>query len=661
MICITATAQTGKNLSYPFQEKLLKANQYYKLADYKKAVDLFLIISEKSDKDTSIMFRIAYSFKKLSDFKNAEVWYKKAITGNEKRVPPFHRLCYAEVLTTNGKYSEALRWYKEYGKVSPSSDLRAKEAIQSLEHIADLYADSALYALYPVNINTPDVEFATCFYKDGLLFLANKSTAKSAFLTLLFSKTDKTGNFTPPETFDLGFKTPYNQGPVSFYDHFSKVIFSQNAPEPGLKKTTTEVPLQLFQAHLDANNQWIRDSTLSFVNPQYSYTQPCVSRDGTRLYFVSNMPGGRGGTDLYVSKWIDKQWGSPVNLGPQINTPGDEMFPYLSGDSVLYFSSNGHGGLGGLDIFKIDVKQTGQSENLGTPFNSPYDDFGILQNNGGRSGYFSSNRKNGAGADDIYSFKLIRRNVEIKIIDDKTLLPIENAEISSNDLALMKSNGHTDQDGNCTLVIPLDKSLQVSIKKENYTPKMFSFQPVNATQGLTVISLTLDEKFVELQQRAELNEINLPKIEVIPFQIKAAVTQDKKIPKSIGPVKKENQPKERIIITDENNKPVANPQNVIYKVQIFASRMPADEDELRLKYTGNLKINFFYETRWYKYTIGVFNNYTEAKQCLYASGVTDAFILAYIDNKRVRITVAKAVTNETDVEKPDRMYFMKKL
>src|ERR1035437_5681991 len=139
LICVIATAQTGKNLSYPLQEKLLKANQYYKLADFKKAVKLYLIISEKSGKDTSIMFRIAYSFKKLNDPKNAEEWYKKAITGNEKRVPPFHRLCYAEILTTNGKYSEALRWYKEYVKVAHSSDLRAKEAIQSLEHIADFY------------------------------------------------------------------------------------------------------------------------------------------------------------------------------------------------------------------------------------------------------------------------------------------------------------------------------------------------------------------------------------------------------------------------------------------------------------------------------------------------------------------------------------------
>jgi tetratricopeptide (TPR) repeat protein len=657
-----ATAQTGKNLSYPLQEKLLKANQYYKQSDYKKAVDLYLVISQKSGKDTSIMFRIAYLFKKLNDPKNAEEWYKNAIKGNEKRVPPFHRLCYAEVLVTNGKYTEALRWFKEYAKVSPSSDLRAKEAIQSLENIADFYTDSALYNLYPFNLNTPDVEFATSFYKDGLLFLANKKSAKQAYLTLFFSRPDKTGIFTAPETFDVGFKTSYNQGPIAFYDHFYKVIFSQNSSEPMLKKTTTEVPLQLFQSHLDANNYWVRDSTLSFVNTQYSYTQPCVSQDGKILYFVSNMPGGRGGTDLYMSKWNDKQWGAPINLGPQINTPGDEMFPYLSGDSILYFSSNGHGGLGGLDIFKTYVKQAGQPENMGAPFNSPYDDFGILLNQDGRSGYFSSNRKNGAGADDIYKFKLFRRNVEIKIIDDNTSLPIENAEISGNDPTLKKVAGRTDQDGNCTLVIPIDQSLQVSIKKENYTPKMFSFQPVNATQGLTVIALTPDEKFVEMQQRAELNEINTGKIETIPFHIQLEGPQNKKTQKSMGPLKTESpQKKERVIITDEHNMPVFNPQNVIYKVQIFASRLPANEEELKLKYTGNLKIHYFREARWYKYTIGEFNNYTEAKHCLYSSGVSDAFILAYIDNRRVRITVAKSATNETGVEKPDRMYFMKKL
>jgi hypothetical protein len=663
LFCMPMQAQSGKQLPYPYQEKLLKANEYYKLADYKKAMDIYLIIAEKSGKDTAIMFKIANSFKSLNDPKNAEEWYKKAIVGNEKRLKPFYKLCYAQILTTNGKYKDALHWFKEYDKVAPASDLRAKEAIQSIENITNLYNDTSFYTVAPININTKNTEFTSSFYKDGIVILSDRSSANSHLLSLFYAKSDAAGNFEQPVKFNIAVKAKFNEGPMSFFDHDNKAIYSQNIlPENKDKKPTDEIPLQLFQVHQGSDNQWVVDTTLSFTNNKYSYTQPCVSGDGKTVYFVSNMPGGRGGTDLYLSKMQNNQWSPPVNLGSKINTPGDEMFPFLFKDSVLYFSSNGHGGFGGLDIFKIDVKGIGEPENVGAPMNSPYDDFGILLKNDGRNGYFSSNRRSGLGADDIYRFSLIKRAVDVKIVDEKSFLPIEKVEIFTvgpNE----KRIGVTDQDGNCTLIIPIDNSLQSKIKKENYETKTYTFQPGNSTlEKLAVIPLKMEDKPIEIAQKTEIKEQE-PIKNIFPtnnnFQ-EPATTKTTEKPKTLVPFKAETKPKEKIIITDENNKPLNNPKNVIYKVQIYASRMPAGEDELKLKYNGNLKINYFYEDRWHKYTIGRFTNYTEAKECLYASMVPDAFIIAYMNNKRVRITVAKAATNETDVEKPVRRYFMAK-
>ena len=676
LIPINAIAQTSKNLPYIYQEQFEKANEYYSLSDYKRAINLYLIVLEKADKDTTILFKIANSFRLLNDPKNAEEWYRKAMIVSGNKINSSNKLYFAQVLTINGKYDEALHWFKDYYKTAPASDLRAKEAVKSLENISSLYYDTTFYVAYPVNINTKYAEFGACFYKDGIIFLSDRNLAKSGFLLRYFSILDPEGNLSEPVQFITGIKTEYNEGPVSFYNHYQNMIFSQNATSAVInKKRTSEIPLQLIQAHQNSDNTWVTDTILSFVNKKYSFTQPSVSSDGQTIYFSSNMPGGYGGTDIYMSKLQNTKWSAPVNLGDKINTPGDEMFPYIFKDSVLYFSSNGHGGLGGLDIFKINVNRSGQLETIGFPVNSPNDDFGIILNKDGLGGYFSSNRANGAGADDIYRFKVIRKALYVKIIDDKTMLPISKAEIFTGDTLHVKPIGITDQDGNCTLVVPICNSFQIRIKKEDYESKQYAFESVNPSQDkLAVIPLTMEKKLAEIPQNTDSLEnesvkntveaVNSLQANIVTKKTENGSTENIKKAKnklSVIPNKAEVKHKEdKVIITDDNNKPIHNPKNVIYKVQIWASRSPANDAELKLKYKGDLKINYFYEDRWYKYSIGEFTTYTEAKQCLYSSDVFDAFILAYMDKKRVQITIAKSATNESDVEKPVRRYYMTK-
>jgi hypothetical protein len=345
----------------------------------------------------------------------------------------------------------------------------------------------------------------------------------------------------------------------------------------------------------------------------YSFSQPSVTAEGKSLYFSSNMPGGMGGTDIYMSQSENGTWTKPVNLGNRINTPGDEMFPFIYQDTILYFSSNGHGGLGGLDLFKINLKDTATIENLGVPMNSPNDDFGIVLEDNGLSGYLASNRVNGKGGDDIYGFKVIRITITIKIVDESTALPVANAEIYSVDTNNGEKLGVTDQEGMCTFVVPVCKSFQIRIERKNYESKIYTFESLKSTTNqLAVIHIKNESK---------------------------------------------QQEEEKVVLTDENNKRIDNPKDVIYKVQILASRTPVSDIELHRKYKGKLRINNFYEDQWYKYYIGEYSSYTEAKSCVYTCNVYDAFIIAYVNQKKVHISIAKSATKESNVEQPAKQKY----
>jgi hypothetical protein len=669
----TNSAQTATKMSYIYLDKLSKANEYYKQNEYNNALGLYLKIFEKYTRDTSVIIKIANSFWRLNDTKSAENWYRQALktTGNKLTTPA--KLGFAQVLAENKKYDEALQWYKEYNRTAPVTDARAKEAIKSIENLSNLLSDTIFYTVNPVNINTSNIEFGSCFYNDGIIYLSDRNAPKSGFLSWFFSSLKADGSFSEPVEFHIGEKTKYNEGTVTFYNSGKSAIFSRNFSSGAFNKNQVNViPLQLFQASQGSGNEWQNIKVLPFVNKKYSFTQPSVTTDGKTLYFVSDTSGGYGGTDLYVCRLAGDIWSAPENLGPKINTAGNEMFPYIYKDTLLYFSSDGHGGLGGLDIFKIGLNENSELETIGSPVNSSGDDFGILPNKDGLSGYFASNRTSGAGGDDIYSFKLVKKTLYVKVIDDKTTLPLSQAEIYSGDTLNEKHMGTTDNDGNCSLIVPVCNSFQVRVKKTEYEPKKYTFENVNTSKEmLAVIPLKMEIKLAEsvpnqesesvkntIEAVSSINE-NISEITSQPEnksgEIKRTVQKSTPIP--YKPVIKREE--DKVIISDENNKPITNVKNVLYKVQIWASRAPANEAELRLKYKGALQISSFYDDRWYKYSIGEFSTYTEAKECLYSSMVYDAFIIAYMNKKRVQITIAKSATNETDVEKPVRYLMMK--
>ena len=213
--------------------------------------------------------------------------------------------------------------------------------------------------------------------------------------------------------FSKKINSKYHEGPSVFYDGGKKIIFTRSVPPAGSSlwskiKGEEVMRLKLFTA-VQKGKDWGEIQALPFNSDAFSCGHPAISEDGRTLFFVSDMPGGFGGTDIYYVLFKEGRWGVPVNAGPKINTAGDELFPFLDREGHLYFSSDGLPGLGSLDLFVTRINPLTHAvvapvRNLGAPLNSPYDDFGILTDSERTSGYFSSNRKRGGNDDDIYRF-----------------------------------------------------------------------------------------------------------------------------------------------------------------------------------------------------------------------------------------------------------------
>ncbi len=246
----------------------------------------------------------------------------------------------------------------------------------------------------------------------------------------------------------------YHEGPVAFFKDGRRVIFTRNNTKGGSTRKSDDgiVKLKMYAAEAKKDG-WANITELPFNSDQYSTGHPSLSADERLLFFVSDMPGGYGGTDIYVSRYEGNAWGAPVNLGDKINTPGNEMFPFVDEIGNLYFSSDGHPGLGDLDIFYVRMEGTmvkGKVTNLGMPVNSSKDDFGIITDGERKSGYFSSNRKEGGDDDDIYKFdRECEEGCEllIAVYDADTKMPLDHSKITFTDQNGEEQTVESDADG----------------------------------------------------------------------------------------------------------------------------------------------------------------------------------------------------------------------
>ena len=265
-----------------------------------------------------------------------------------------------------------------------------------------------------VGANTTEFEFSPTFYQNGIVFVSyhkngpiDPKTGKP-FFELFFSEMDATGLPQKPREFSLQINSQVHEGPVSFSKDGDLIYFTRNNLEGGIPKSNAyhQVSMKIYEARR-GRYDWGNIASLPFNSDEYSCVHPTLSGDGFRLFFSSNMPGGYGGYDLYYTEKKADNWSKPVNLGGAVNTSGNELFSFVHESDLLFFSSNGHGGTGKLDIFMVNAggSEFETPKNLGAPYNSPEDDLGFILNEDATRGFLASDRLGGYGGDDIYMFE----------------------------------------------------------------------------------------------------------------------------------------------------------------------------------------------------------------------------------------------------------------
>ncbi|OFY52024.1 MAG: hypothetical protein A2W85_11355 [Bacteroidetes bacterium GWF2_41_31] len=388
--------------------KELKGDKYFFNYSFDKSIDAYTSVKELT---TEGQRRLAESYYNLDQNIASEAVYLKLIS-EKKEVIPEDFYNYAMILKINGKYNEAGKWMEKFIVLMPN-DLRSKNYLANKNNLNNLLIDQGIYTIEHLNVNTDALDFGTSYYKDKIVFASTRSInnmivrnynwTNKPFWDIYVSEVD--GNqLKDPEVFDRRLNGKLHDGPVSFSNDGNYLAFTKNNPHDKTKDQIVE--LRIYFSNFQ-DGDWSDPEPFILNNEKYSVGHPCLTSDGLTMYFVSDMPGGYGGTDIYrISRDAKGLWGKAENLGINVNSTGDEMFPFFEEkNGKLFFTSNGHYGLGGLDIYECWINEPGfgNAYNVGFPLNTRFDDYAFIGNNELTKGYFSSNREGGSGGDDIYS------------------------------------------------------------------------------------------------------------------------------------------------------------------------------------------------------------------------------------------------------------------
>ena len=293
------------------------------------------------------------------------------------------------------------------------------------------------------------------------------------------------------DQFSLSLNSKYHEGPATFSNDGSRVIFTRNNFNNGHSASSKDGvnKLKLYTAR-QVNGNWQDIEEMPFNSDEYSTGHPTLSRDSQRLYFASDMPGGFGGTDIYVSKWEGSRWSRPANLGATVNSKGNELFPFVDEKGNLYVASDGLPGLGDLDLFFVEMAADGKTtktvRNLGEPINSAKDDFGIVTDGDRKGGYFSSNRKNGGADDDIYRFQREGslypcRQLTLNVFDGTTKEPLPNTTVvlKGGEPGNDRKELRTDAKGDVRICVDAESELTFTATHDGYVESKIGFTTHN--------------------------------------------------------------------------------------------------------------------------------------------------------------------------------------
>lgn len=414
--------------------KLQKARQELEALQYEQALNIYHKLHRKNNDFLPALEGLASCYQKTGDWAEAANWYAKALAQPSVDADVYFR--YGQVLLQQDSCELAQAAFDQYLERKPY-DERRTSIEQVCQYLEQLKTSNVERKASLLDFNGPDSDIAPAFYENGIVFgsVRSKSEKEPAYYGLYQTQATRENlpegvklTFSPIEEFSNSLNSEYNEAIISFSPDGREAYFTRNQDEAVSEKNPLR-RLEIRMARLSRDSVWSIPVALHFNSISFNNAHPALSPDGEYLYFTSDRPGGFGGKDIYRCERIGLTWGAPINLGPQINTPGDELYPSYDASGKLYFASNGHIGLGGLDILRATDSgrgQWGNIENMGVPVNSPADDFGLIIDDSGDFGFFTSNREGGAGSDDVYLFQRQKISLQLQFTETNEM-PLASA------------------------------------------------------------------------------------------------------------------------------------------------------------------------------------------------------------------------------------------
>ncbi|MBY0424892.1 MAG: hypothetical protein K2Q22_04580, partial [Cytophagales bacterium] len=334
-----------------FRSNEVRADDFYEKKQYARALELYQLANKKDPTNQFLKLKMAKTFFRLQRTRESEAMYASIIK-NPKVVRPDDRIEYIQCLLENGKIEIGKAALNQFAKDNPKNET-AKLLQARFLNLNKFYKDSGLYKVKRLLFNDKSADFSPSFYQDGIAYVSSRSEPlfnihegaedSTQFFDLFKISLIHDSIIGKPEELDQSLNSYYHQGPVTFFDNDRKMIFTSNRQE-GLGASKN---LHLYMAERDSGSvKWKNVKLLPFNSNNYSTAHPAMNSAGNMLYFSSDMNGGQGGSDLYQVTYTNGKWGSPSNLGKGVNTKGDEYFPFILNDSVLFFASDGLPGLG---------------------------------------------------------------------------------------------------------------------------------------------------------------------------------------------------------------------------------------------------------------------------------------------------------------------------
>jgi outer membrane protein OmpA-like peptidoglycan-associated protein len=484
---ITLTAQ-NKNTK--------KADQLFERYEYVQAVQEYVALIKKGSGDTYINKQLGDCYYNMYNTIEAEKWYAKAVESNQD-AEIYYR--YAQMLKSNGKYTEANSQMKVFSVMLPN-DQRALEFNKNPDYLPQLIANEKRFDINNITVNSEKSDFGAALYGDVLYFASTRNENNKIygwnnepFLDIYQSNYNEDGTYSEPIPVEE-LNSKFHEGPVSITKDGSTIYFSSESFQDKLFEKDKVKHLKFGQVNLYKANKekgkWIGIIPLPFNSKSFSTGNPSVDKEGKNLYFASNMPGSIGGTDIWkVQVNSDGTFGSPENLGNRINTVGDENFPFVTDDNILYFSSNGLIGFGSLDVFSVNLNKIEDPSNLGKPVNTEKDDFAFSFSKEKNVGYLSSNR---SGVDHVYTaIPVCKAQILTVVKDIKTGGLLSNARVIIVDnLGNVLGTQISNDKGEVLYKVECQKGYTIEVYKDGFVSK--SFPVAKIKEGELVIDAAIN-------------------------------------------------------------------------------------------------------------------------------------------------------------------------